>query len=259
MMRRIGLISLIALMCAALVGCSTGPADTITQVSTIDALLAGAYDSEVTCADVMARGDFGLGTFEHLDGEMVLLDGTLYQVKADGKVYTSPTTTPTPFASVCRFQPERSLAINAPTDFAGLEELIDAAAPNKNLFCAIRVDGRFARVRTRSVPAQTKPYPPLAEVTKDQPEFEITDVEGTLVGFRCPAYVKGINVPGYHLHFLTADRSRGGHVLELEITEGAASLDICHRLLIILPREAGGFATTDLTQDRTRELQAIEN
>ena len=258
-MKRINLIAMAAVALATLAGCSSGPVDTITQVSTIDALLAGAYDSDITCGDVMEHGDFGLGTFEHLDGEMVLLDGRLYQVKADGRVYTPPVSTPTPFAAACRFQPERSLAIEAATDFAGLEDLIDAAAPNLNLFCAIRVDGRFARVKTRSVPAQTKPYPPLAEVVKHQPEFEITDVEGTLVGFRCPAYVKGINVPGYHLHFLTADRSRGGHVLELEITEGAASLDICHRLLIILPREDGSFAATDLTQDRTGELGAVEN
>ena len=95
--------------------------------------------------------------------------------------------------------------------------------PPKTCFYAVMIQGEFSYVKTRSVPAQEKPYPPLAEVTKNQPTFEFTDVTGTMVGFRCPPYVTGINVPGYHLHFLTDDRTAGGHLLEFTVAPGGCS------------------------------------
>jgi acetolactate decarboxylase len=87
------------------------------------------------------------------------------------------------------------------------------------------VDGRFEYVKTRSVPRQHKPYPPLVEVVKDQPTFELHDVSGSLVGFRFPDYAQGLNVSGYHFHFITADRSAGGHVLGCRLVRGELSID----------------------------------
>lgn len=110
----------------------------------------------------------------------------------------------------------------------------------------------------RSVPAQEKPYPQLVEVTKNQPEFEFNDVKGTIAGFRCPSYVKGINVAGYHLHFLTEDKTGGGHVLEFSLIEGILALDYTSDFYLVLPREKGAFFSTDLSKEREEELKEVE-
>ena len=109
-----------------------------------------------------------------------------------------------------------------------------------------------------SVPAQKKPYPPLVEVTQNQPIFEFNDLEGTMVGFRCPSYVAGVNVPGYHLHFLTKSKDSGGHVLEFEIVEAVASIDYTSEFLMILPSDESDFYKLDLTQDKQKELEKVE-
>jgi acetolactate decarboxylase len=253
-------VYLLLLGCCLLVAACAGPQrDTAFQTSTIDALLAGVYDGELTGAELLKHGDFGIGTFDGLDGEMIVLDGTIFQVRADGKVYRPELSVKTPFATVCRFSPDRALSVPAGTDFKALEALLDRRAPNRNLFYAIRLTGRFRFVRTRSVPGQQKPYPPLVEVTRNQPEFEMHDVSGTVVGFRCPAYVKGINVPGYHLHFLDDARTKGGHILKIEIEEAFCEVDMLDRYALKLPVNTTAFADTDLSRDRSAELTDVEN
>lgn len=223
-------------VCLFCFGCSTAPKNTITQTSIIDALLAGQYDGNMSCRQLLKHGNFGLGTFDRLDGEMVIVDGTVYQVKADGKVYTPDTDIETPFACVCQFSSDKSFSLKKGMNFRGFEEFINKAVPNTNIFCAIKITGEFAQMKTRSVPAQKKPYPPLLEAIKNQPEFHMENVSGTIVGFRCPAYVKGINVPGCHLHFITSDHKQGGHVLSFEISKGKCDVDLCNQFFLILPK-----------------------
>ena len=240
-------------------GCATGPArDTVSQASTIDALLAGLYDGNISYSRLLKYGDFGLGTFDHLEGEMVLLDGIIYQIKADGKVYKPDPDIKTPFATVCQFNADRTIPVKAGTDYETIENLINHYAPNQNLFYAIKITGQFRRMKTRSVPGQKKPYPPLKEVTSNQPEFHMKDVPGTIVGFRCPPYVKGINVPGYHLHFISNDGTQGGHVLSFEIAYGKCEIDLLDRYFLMLPSNAKEFAETDLSRDRSKELKDVE-
>lgn len=239
--------------------CSTAAErNTVTQVSTIDALLAGAYDGQMSDQELLTYGDFGIGTFDRLDGEMIVLDGKVYQIKADGKVYTPPGTLSTPFASVVAFAANAKVQVPKGTDSHGLEQLVNEAAPNMNLFCAVKVKGRFSLMKTRSVPAQSKPYPPLTEVTKNQAVFNLENVEGTIVGFRSPPFVKGINVPGYHLHFLADDLKSGGHILDFKMEEGAAEIDVCNRFSMILPEKEGDFSRMDLSTDRSKELDKAE-
>ena len=239
-------------------GCAAPPQDTVYQASTIDALLAGVYDGDTSCRNLLQQGDFGIGTFDGLDGEMVLLDGEMFQVKADGKVYRPSLDTKTPFATVCNFTPEATIPVVAGSNFEAIEELLNEVAPNQNLFYAIKIKGHFRSMKTRSVPSQQKPYPPLREVTKNQPEFTMEDVSGTIVGFRCPAYVKGMNVPGYHLHFISNDRTKGGHILSFEVGYGQCELDALNRYALRLPVNSSEFAETDLTKDRSKELQDVE-
>lgn len=250
---------LLFLLIALAAGCAAPRSDTVTQVATIDALLAGVYDGHLTLAELREHGDFGIGTFDRLDGEMILLDGVFYQVKADGRVYLPPLSVTTPFAAVTWFTADRRETIEQPLDMAGLEERIREITPGENLFCAFRLRGKFSRLRTRSVPAQEKPYPPLAEVTANQPVFDLENVTGTLIGFLSPGFVRGINVPGFHMHFVTDDLSGGGHVLAFELTEGILEADTVHdALLIRLPTASEAFAGADLSPDRSEELERVE-
>lgn len=241
-------------------GCNPKPAcikeQALFQVSTIDALLQGDYDGYTSLNELSAKGDFGIGTFNALAGELVLENGTFYQVKSDGKVYRPSGETKTPFASVVKFLPEDSLEVHD-IDLPQLKLLADSLMGSKNYFFAIRLEGEFDSVRTRSVPAQQKPYPVLSVVTQKQPEFAIQRTTGKLTGFFCPDFVKGINVPGYHLHFLSDDKTSGGHLLSFRLKSGKLKLDKIRNFEMLLP-ESGSFRKTEYQSDRTGELMTVE-
>jgi len=214
---------------------SEHPHHALFQTSTIDALLSGNYEGDVSFAELRLRGDFGLGTFDALDGEMVALDGAFYQVKADGVAYKVDERLKTPFAVVTFFEPELHRSLSGPMAYADLCTYLDRVVGHPNVCHAVRVDGAFHYIKTRSVPRQRKPYPPLIEVVKHQPTFELRDVRGSLVGFRFPDYTQGLNVPGYHLHFVTEDRRAGGHLLECRMTHGELRVDHEADLRLELP------------------------
>ena len=233
------------------------PHHTLFQTSTIDALLHGEYDGDVDFEELGGRGNFGLGTLEALDGEMVALDGGFYQVKADGRAYEIEPRARTPFAVVTFFEPTITRALAAPTDFDGFCALLDRLVGDEAPCCAVRLDGRFEYVKTRSVPRQRKPYPALAEVVKNQPTFELRDVTGSIVGFRFPSYAQGINVAGYHFHFITDDRSAGGHVLDFRLASGELSVDQESDLRLELP-DGVDLPAPDLSAAKREELDRIE-
>jgi len=243
----------------ALSGCAGTPKEhrIIFQYSSINALLEGVYDSDVTIRELTAHGDFGIGTFDGLDGEMIALDGFFYQIWADGKVYRATDSIKTPFAVVTFFRGVNALYPNAALDFHGLTKYLDEMIPTQNIFYAVRVDGSFQRVKTRSIRKQQKPYPRLVDALKNQPEFELRNVRGTLVGFRCPAYADGINVPGYHFHFITEDRKAGGHVLELQTDTVTARMEGVHEFHMVLPHNRP-FYHSDLTKGKKAELEKVE-
>jgi acetolactate decarboxylase len=186
---------------------------TLFQASTIGALLDGAFDGDLSFAELAEHGDLGLGTLNRLDGEMIALDGEFFRADVDGAVSRIDGGARTPFAVVTKFTPEIDARIEDELSHEELLARLDALVPAGASSCAIRLDGRFELVRARSVPAQSPPYRPLTEVVADQHVFELEDVAGTMLGFRFPAYVEGIEVAGYHLHFISDDRHRGGHVL----------------------------------------------
>ncbi len=200
-------------------GCATGGGK-VSQFATLSALVDGVYDSEFTCAEVARHGDLGLGTFERLDGEMVVVDGTIYQVTTDGAVHRVPGEMRTPFATVTRFRPEQTVKTTSAVPLAGLEAALDRLCPDPDAIYAFRIRGEFPMMKTRSVPPQSKPYPRLLEVVKKQTVFALGPVRGTMVGFRFPQTFAGINAPGYHFHFLADDRASGGHVLDLTAASG---------------------------------------
>ncbi|WP_128693704.1 acetolactate decarboxylase [Methanoculleus taiwanensis] len=232
--------------------------DVLYQVSTIDALLQGVYDGTASIETLARHGDFGLGCFDALDGEMLALDGVYYQLPVDGRVRVPPPDATVPFAAVTFFDPDMIVPLRSGMNLTGLEAAVDAAIPSKNYFSAVRVDGTFASVTVRSVPRQEKPYPPLTEVVAEEPViFILENVSGTAVGFRSPAFTAGVNVPGYHLHFITDDRTAGGHILDLRIEEGTAAVDSTAAFFLELP-SGEDFAGADLTLDQQEALKKVE-
>lgn len=221
---------------------------TFHQTSVIAALLDGVLDGDTTVGTLRERGDFGLGTFDALDGEMVLLDGTCFRLREDGSAEEATDAARTPFAVVTRFVAHRELEVTAPTTRAELTARIDATLGSTNYLYAVRVDGTFSRVRVRAVAAQQHPYPRLDEVTEHESIAEFADAEGTVVGFRTPAFERGVSVPGYHAHFLGADRTGGGHIQDYVLERGRVAVCIGTDLHLELPRTAA-FAGADLDPD----------
>ncbi|KJJ85464.1 alpha-acetolactate decarboxylase [Candidatus Omnitrophus magneticus] len=256
--RKISAVFFILIFLSA--GCKTRTLNGITQIATIDALLAGGYDGYMSLKKLRKYGDFGIGTYDKLDGEMILFEGKFYKVRADGKVYKPSLMETTPFACVTEFVPDKEIIIKTPTDLKLLEQNINIILPENNHFCAFFLRGNFSFIRTRSVPIQKKPYPILQEVTKNQTVFEFFKIRGTLIGFRSPDFTKGVNVPGYHIHFIADDFLRGGHVLDFEITDGVFKIDTIHEWLnIFLPTNSSFFKAANLSYDRQNELQQVES
>jgi acetolactate decarboxylase len=209
------------------------------QAGTLDALMDGRYDGDVTVGELLAHGNHGIGTLQHLDGELVVLDGEGWVIDGAGTVRRVPPGTRTPFAVLCPFAPTTSAPLAGPLPLDELHHALDALATDGELVEAVRVDGTFADLTLRSVHAQRRPYPPLAEVTKHQTEWSVPAASGTLVGFRFPDASAGLEVPGYHLHFLSDDRAVGGHVLDLTLETGTAAVEGVGELHVELPEGLG--------------------
>lgn len=190
-------------------------AATLHQTGTIEALSAGDYADRAAVAAVLRQGDFGLGTYDDLNGELVILDGVAYQVTLDGVVHRARPDQGTPFAQVVRFAGSLDLGRVDGLDLAGLGKTLAARLPDPSRMCAVRVDGAFAALTVRSVPAQAKPWPTLAEAIAKQRTYALADQRGTLVGFYTPPSLPALSSPGWHFHYLSNDRSKGGHVLAL--------------------------------------------
>ncbi|MFZ3148772.1 MAG: acetolactate decarboxylase [Methanothrix sp.] len=250
--------ALLCLMALALLpGGVCADDDVLFQVSTIDALLQGVFDGFYSFDDLKTHGDFGIGTFDSLDGEMIALDGDYYQVKADGVAYTVQGNTTTPFSTVTYFKADQTIEIQNASNFTELSRQLDEKLPSINMFYAIRIDGTFPYIKTRSIPEQEKPYPRLADASKNQSVFEFYNTTGTVVGVWAPEFAKGLNVAGYHLHFITADRKAGGHILDLQIDDALVDVDITPGFAMQLPT-TGNFYKVDLTQDLQSELEKVE-
>ena len=186
----------------------------VSQIGTYDYLLQPDYDGVAPIADALgSKPTIGLGTFDRLDGELVLVGGTTYRVGTDGIPQVAKTTTTTPFSESVRFTPQASTRLPAGTECSALVTVVNELAGTDQGMVAVRLIGTFDVLTARSVPAQSKPYPPLSEVIAEQVVFPLEDVRATLVGFRTGSDLLGIGAPGLHLHGLTKARDAGGHIL----------------------------------------------
>ncbi|KAG9780010.1 hypothetical protein KCU88_g3871, partial [Aureobasidium melanogenum] len=210
----------------------------IYQYSLVNALMSGVSDSGITAAQLASKGNQGLGTFVRIDGELLLLDGTVYQLQASGKIRVAAPTDQIPYAVSTHFQPQHTVT----GDAARLEtkDSIDVVLERYNnhagnLFMAYRVDGHFRRVKCRTVKGQEYEGQPLTELGKKQFVAEYRDVEGTIVGFRSPQAWQGFFVAGEHMHFIDKDKKVGGHVLEVEADDVRIGVSTINNIHIELP------------------------
>jgi acetolactate decarboxylase len=257
------LTALLILVSVILSACKTGIEKTgeeeervLVQVSVIDGLLQGIYDGTYPIGKLLDRGNMGTGTFDKLNGEMMILNDTAFQILSSGRVVIPAPETLTPFAAITEFRADTSFLISEIT-FDSIEAAFDHFFPTPNLFYAIHIKGDFRYVKTRSVPEQSKPYPPLVEVTRKQPEFEFENVKGDIAGFYTPDYTKGIAITGFHLHFLNSDRTGGGHITRFTLIEGTMEIGFLSDFQLILPEE-GDFFLGNFNVDRTKELEEVE-
>jgi acetolactate decarboxylase len=229
---------------------------TLFQVSTAGALVEGLYRGEVTVGNLREHGDFGLGTFDGLDGEMVVLGGHFYQVRVDGMVAEVADDVRSPYAMVTRFPAGPEVELADCSDLANLHAQLDRLRDSQNVFYAVCVEGEFDAIHTRSV----RPTPEgttLVQAASRQQEFHMADMRGTLVGFWSPGYLQSILVPGYHLHFLSDDRRSGGHLLGCAGRKLRARVRREADFRVSLP-ESTSFLRADLTRDVAADLDRAE-
>jgi len=229
---------------------------TVYQVSTATALVEGVYQGAVRIANLREHGDLGLGTFEALDGEMVILDGKFYQARCDGSVREVSDDVLTPFAVITRFLPDAAVTLDKCPDMRRLTSYFDALRRSDNELYALKVTGNFEHVRTRAV-CRTKEGVPLVQAAAVQPEFDFHDISGTLVGFWSPEYARSLNVPGYHLHFLSDDHKSGGHLLQCTGAKLRLEMQREGSYHIALP-ETENFLKADLRRDPASDLARAE-
>jgi acetolactate decarboxylase len=226
---------------------------TLFQISTAGALVQGVTQGAITVGELTRHGDFGLGTFADFDGEMVVVDGTTYQVTREG-VKVAPDEAPVPFAVVTHFMPEKRVDFETIASFDDLTRRLDDLRNTSNEFFAVRIEGSFDRVKTRTL---CKSEGASSLVVAALAEFEFRDVNGVLVGFWTPEYAKSVNVAGWHLHFLTVDRRGGGHLLDCQANGLRAQVQHLSDFHMAIP-ETAAFLKADLTRDTSQELAMAE-
>jgi acetolactate decarboxylase len=250
----------------AIVGAAVGEAsaehssrdgDELVQFSLLAALAAGDYGGGAPLGEVLKFGDFGVGTFDELDGEMIVLGGEIFQVVASGEVVRRDAQGATPFATVTFFEADGAINHVSAASLTELDQTLDLRVPNDKRPFALKVTAEFEELTLRSAPPQKPPYRPLAEVIDQQRVWKRERIRGTLVGIRCPEWMGTLNVAGYHWHFLSDDRKVGGHVLDCRFSDGRAAYDECSSVLIRLPASAS-FGAIDMNGVSEADVDKIE-
>lgn len=229
---------------------------TLFQVSTSGALVAGVFDGVLSVGSILEHGDFGLGTFADLDGEMVIVDAKAYQVHGDGRVEVATADARAPFAVVTRLRPTLDKVIEGFRDVRGLEAHCDALRSSGNIFYAFRLDGHFSQLRARAV-SPPRPGGRLVDAAKEQNEFRFSDIDGTLVGLWSPGFSSAFSIPGYHFHFLSDDRKHGGHLLDCDASRLRLRMEALTDFHLGLP-ESKSFLAADLSKNTAGELAYAE-
>lgn len=227
------------------------------QLSTMTSLLDGVFEGAMRFDQIRGHGDFGIGTFAHLDGELIGFDNQFFRLRGDGTATPLSSEDMTPFCTLTWFRPQIEEKIDRPMDKETFERKLHALVPSDNLFYAYRIDGVFREVSTRTVAYQEKPVP-MTEAVKTQPVFHFEHVAGTIVGFWTPPYAQGIAVAGFHFHFIDADKQGGGHVMNYVLDHGVIQIDRKTHQSLYTPDTASFLKANLSRDDLEQEIKVTE-
>ena len=234
--------------------------DKLFQVALLQSLMQGEYNGVMTVKDLKTYGDTGIGTFQSVNGELIALNGEVYQAIWDGSVKVAPDNETVPFANVTFFDSDVTRKnVNA----ASIEDLKNfmtsvAQEHGRNQFYMAKLTGHMTSITVRSELAQKEPYRTLDNALKtDQREFSYENIDGTVVALYCPDYMDGLNTPGWHLHFISNDREKGGHVLSLAAKDCTLELDVISEFAMVVPNRES-FNEKDLAADMKKAIEEVE-
>ena len=234
--------------------------ETIYQVALLQSLTQGYYDGIIKVNELKKHGDIGIGTFEGVNGEMIVLDGKVYQALGDGSVKEAADDETVPFSNVTFFDKDGSVEMSDISDVNALKEKLDSMVEKngRNLFCFVKMNGTFEKMNVRSEIKQEKPYKPLDKaLATDQREFNYDNIKGTVVALYCPDYMDGLNTPGWHFHFVSDDRTKGGHVLDMNIKNATAEYDATPEFDMCLT-DNDDFQKIELAKDVSSAIKKVE-
>ena len=234
--------------------------ETIFQVSLLQGLTLGDYYGSVTVKELKEKGDTGIGTFEGVNGELIMLDGEVYTAKSDGSVEVAPDDETIPFSNVTFFDADTTEEISGISNINDLKDHLNGKVEEfgKNRFYMIRIDGSFKKVSARSELKQEEPYKTLADaLSTDQREFDFDETKGTVVGLYCPEFMSDLNAAGWHFHYVSENKQNGGHVLDLDIDNAELKWDNTDGFNMLLP-ETKMLPELDLTQDQSADIKKVE-
>ena len=234
--------------------------ETVNQVALLQSLTLGHFDGSITAAELKTLGDIGIGTFDGLDGELILLDGVIYRANQNLEINVVDDKITIPFSNVTFFEKDFGVKLKDIPDKNSLETLLNKFVQKHgaNAFYFVKIPANFNSILVRSEAKQKKPYPTIVKALEEtQQEKTFENVKGTVVGLYCPAYMGGLNTPGWHFHFVTDDKNFGGHVLDLNIKSGAAEFDKTDNFNMKLPKK-GSFQKLDLAQDLSADIHKAE-
>ena len=254
-MKKIILLLIVLLLSGMLI--SAEGEGVVTQASTVNAVLNGLYDGEMTFGDLKKYGNFGIGYFHKMGGEALAMDGVFYRIKSDGLTEIVKDSDTTPFFTVTFFEANTDNFTNRKFDLKGLKEYLLTMMPRKKSFYAIKVSGIFDSLNARTFLSQAKPYPEVNQVLKTQTEFKFTNTEGILIGFYTPEFLEGIGIPGFHFHYLSQDKTRGGHVIDLNVNSVTIEFIEIPILQIVFPKNAE-YQDSDLSITKSMKKELIK-
>lgn len=234
--------------------------ETIYQVALLQSLTQGYYDGIIKVSELKQHGDIGIGTFEGVNGEMIVLDGTVYQALGDGTVQVAADDETVPFSNVTFFDKDGSEELSDISNVDALKEKLNAMVEKngKNLFYFVKMSGTFEKMNVRSELKQEKPYKTLDKALEtDQREFNYDNIKGTVVALYCPDYMNGLNTPGWHFHFISDDKTKGGHLLDLKFSKATAEYDATPEFDMCLT-DNGDFQKMELSKDVSDAIKKVE-
>lgn len=255
MIRALQFIGVMILASCFSIAYAAPKAPSLYQVSTSSALLNGLFEGTVSFNTLEKHGDFGLGSVADMNGELIAFNGKFYRIAPDGKMNIIPKSQTTPYAVVTFFHPTIHFNISNVKNYAQLVKILNQHITNRNIPYAINIQGKFNQVKLRAVRGAKPPYPPFSELAKGQAIFDLTNVNGDGVGFFFPPYLSKVNTPGYHIHFITANRKTGGHILELNLQKAKVSLMPIYNWTIRFPQTKAYANNKNLDKDFTPLLK----